>query len=468
VPTNPFDARYICGGSSSGSAAAVALGLVSFALGTDTAGSGRVPAAFTNTVGLKPSRGVLSAAGVVPACRSLDCVSVLALTVTDAAQVAQIARGYDAADPWSRPEADRVMFAPGAAPASFRFGVPAEADLEFFGDTEAARLFAESVARLTALGGHVTRIAFEPFREAARLLYEGPWLAERLSGLQEFVDQRPGSVLPVTLQILRGGSEVRTTDAFRAFHRIEALKQTVRALWRQIDLLVVPSAPTIYRIDEVLADPIRLNSRLGIYTNFANLLDLSALAVPAGFRGDRLPAGVTLLAPWGRDAALAAVGDAFQRAPGASLGATGWPLPPVDAPSVTPPDRMRLAVVGAHLSGMPLNHQLVDLGGRLVRACQTAARYRLFALPNTTPPKPGMVKVADGGEGVAIEVEVWELPRDAFGAFFRGVVAPLCIGTLELDDGEQVAGFLCEAHATTGARDISELRGWRRYMASRG
>ena len=477
APPNPFDPRYISGGSSCGSAAAVARGLVSFALGTDTAGSGRVPAAFTNTVGFKPSRGLLSTRGVVPACRTLDAVSVFALTTADALAVARLAAGFDAADPASRVEAEAFDWSwqerrPGQP---FRFAVPRAADREFFGDIEAERSFGAAVARLEALGGTAVEIELGPFLEAGRLLYDGPWIAERLADLEVFVAQRPGEILPVTRDILTEGARPSGVEVFQAQHRLEALKQELRPLWDRIEALAVPTTPTIYRLQEVAAQPRALNARLGLYCNFVNLLDLAGLAVPGGFRSDGLPAGITLIGPWGSDVRLASLGAAFHRALGGRMGATeAWlpaARPETPAPTPTPERRplsagsagMRLAVVGAHLSGEPLNHQLTDLGGELVRAAWTAPRYRLFSLANTAPAKPGLVRVPEGG--VPIAVEVWQLPVDAFGRFFQGVKAPLCIGSVDLDDGSQVPGFLCEAHAIAGARDISSHGGWKRFRA---
>jgi allophanate hydrolase len=466
VPPNPFDGRYISGGSSSGSAAAVTRGQVSFALGTDTAGSGRVPAAFNNLIGLKPSRGLFSTSGVVPACRSLDCVAILALTAGDARDVARQLTAYDPDDPYSRPEAARYTWDAPAWEPGFRFGVPASHQLEFFGDAESATAFAAARARLEQMGGRAEEIDYSPFEQAANLLYGGPWLAERLAGLEPFVTEHPESLLDVIRQLLAPGSRITATDAFRGLHRLEMLKQKVRPVWQAVRFLLLPTTPTIYRIDEIAADPIGKNARFARYTNFVNLLDLAAVAVPNGFRRDGLPSGVTLAAPWGQDAALLALAEAFHAQVGLTMGATAIPLPrgTQTAPSMAA-GTMRLAVVGAHLSGEPLNGQLVQLGARLVRACKTASCYRLYALRGTTPPKPGLVRET---EGAPIEVEVWELDRGAFGAFFRDVAAPLCIGTVELEGGEKVAGFLCEAHAIADAVDITAFGGWRAYRRSLG
>jgi allophanate hydrolase len=391
---------------------------------------------------------------------------VFGLTVEDAAAVAQLAAGFDASDPYARPEAARFSWT-AAAPAAFRFGVPARGEREFFGDQEAEKLFESALARLEALGGVPVEVAMEPFFQAARLLYDGPWIAERLSGLQTFVDRAPEALLPITRQILEEGRRYPGVEVFSGLHQLAALQQQVSALWETLDLLAVPTTPTIYTIAQIAEEPRSLNARLGLYTNFVNLLDLAAISVPAGFRGDGLPAGLSLIGPWGSDARLAAVGSRFHQSVGGKLGATSaaLPAPPpaTAAGAATALDSVRLAVAGAHLRGQPLNHQLTDLGARLLRAVQTAPCYRLYRLP-TTPPKPGLVRVQSGGVNVA--VEVWELPSAAFGAFFRAVTPPLAIGTVELADGEKVPGFVCEAYAADGARDISSFGGWRAFLAA--
>jgi allophanate hydrolase len=461
IPTNPFDPRYPTGGSSAGSAAAVARGQVSFALGTDTAGSGRVPAAFTNIVGLKPSRGLLSTAGTVPACRSLDCVSVFALSTEDAAAVADVARGHDPGDPWSRPEADRVRFSGAAAPARHRLGVLPPVDREFFSDPYAERLYAEAITLATELGAEPTPVPLAPFREAAALLYEGAWVAERLAPFEELLE-RPGALLPVIAEIIGGGRRYSGAEVFRAVHRLEALRQQVRALWRQIDALLLPTTPTIYTIAQINSDPIRLNARLGIYTNFVNLLDLAAVAVPTPIRGDGLPSGVTFIGPRDSDARLAALASRFHRAVGKVPGTSRGKVSGTSSGTAGEIQGLQVAVVGAHLSGEPLNWQLTEIGARLVRTTRTSPVYRLYALPDTNPPKPGLVRVASGGAG--IEIEIWDVPTEAFGGFFARVGAPLSLGTVVAEDGEAVKGFLCEAVAVTGARDISDLGGWRRFV----
>ncbi len=462
VPRNPFDPEFIPGGSSSGSAVAVAAGLVAFALGTDTAGSGRVPAAFNNIVGLKPPRGLVSGRGVVPACRSLDCVSIMALTVADAAAVLEVIRGPDPEDEYSR-AAPPGFGCFGALPPRFAFGVPQPGQREFFGNAEAAALFEAAIARLSALGGEAVAIDLAPFLDAAALLYQGAWLAERMTAIDAAIDGRRDILHPVTRRVIEGGDRFSAGDAFRDLHRLAALRNAAEAVWRQIDLLLVPTSGTIYRIAEVEADPVGVNERLGRYTNFANLLDLSAIAVPNGFQSNGLPAGVTLLAPAFHDPLLAAVGAAFHAATGLPLGATGQPLPaPSPPPAATPFPHLPVAVLGAHLQGEALNGELVALGARFRRAARTAPDYRLYALPDGK--RPGLVR--HPGAGAAVALEIWDIPTPAIGAFLAGIAAPLGLGRIALEDGGEVTGFLCEACAVAGARDITEFGGWRAWRAS--
>ena len=460
VPANTFNPAYIPGGSSSGSAVAVAAGLVSFSLGTDTAGSGRVPAAFNNLVGLKPTRGLLSAHGVVPACRSLDCVSIFGLTAADTAAVLRVAQGFDPADPFSRRAAPPLR----ALPRSFAglcFGVPREDQLEFFGNHETPQLFKNMVSHLERLGGTQVSVDFAPFLEAARLLYEGPWVAERYVAIREFIERNPKALHPVTAAIIGGATRFSATDAFSAYYRLKLLQRQSAPVWDAIDILVTPTAGTIYRLDELEAEPVKLNSNLGYYTNFMNLLDLAAIALPAGFQRNGLPFGVTFAAPAFNDEILCSLGDLAQRAAVKTMGATGLPLPSEKNNESRDQNLIRVAVCGAHMSGLPLNHQLTERGARLASKSRTAATYRLFALTEFKPPRPGLVR---DDAGAAIELEVWEIPASAFGSFVDGIPAPLGIGTVTLEDGQQVKGFLCEAHATKGAREITGLGSWRQFL----
>jgi allophanate hydrolase len=458
---NAFDPDYISGGSSSGSAVAVALGLASFSLGTDTAGSGRVPAAFNNLVGHKPSCGALSTRGVVPACRSLDAVSIFALTAEDAECVLAVAAGFDAADEYSRPLAPHG-FDFGRA-AGFRFGVPMAKDLEFFGNAEAERLFGETVERLKSLGGIPVDVDLAPFLETARLLYGGPWVAERYLAIRDFFDARSEQVFPPVREIIGGGRDISAADTFAHLYKLRAFKRVCDAVWNDIDVMLTPTAGTIYRIDEMQADPIRLNSNLGYYTNFMNLLDLAATAVPAGFQRDGLPFGVTLIAPSNQDAPLLHLASRMQHALGGGLGATAAAMPPGESLSLLPDGQVRVAVVGAHLSGLPLNHQLTERNARLVATTQSAPKYRLYALPDGR--RPGLIRTENGG--AAIACEVWEMPAENFGSFVAGIPAPLGIGKLELADGSVVNGFICEGIGIADARDISECGGWRAWLAER-
>lgn len=481
---NPFHAGYISGGSSSGSAVAVSAGLVSFALGTDTAGSGRVPAGFNNVVGLKPTRGVISAKGVFPACRSLDCVSVFALTSQDAFTVLEHCRGTDPLDAFSRePPAERkgdsCAFQTGA-PARFRFGVPDAGHLEFFGDGESETLFQEAQTRLEAMGGARVEIPFAPFAEAARLLYQGPWLAERHASFGGFLDENPGEVLPVIREVMARAKSLTAADGFRAYYRLRELRAQADSLFRGMDFLLVPTAPTHYTREQVEAEPVEANTRLGRYTNFVNLMDLAALAVPAGMRQNGLPFGVTFIAPAFTEGRLASWGAAFHGSTGLAMGATSHPVPPGFLPTPVAPFGaaspgtsvaglvdgvlpVRLAVAGLHLSGQPLNHQLLDLGARLAGTRNTAPVYRLFALERPGRKFPGLVRQVEGGG--AVELEVWEMSAQALGRFMEFVKEPLCIGTVELADGEKVKGFLCEPAGVGDAADITSLGGWRAYLA---
>ena len=455
---NSFDPEYIAGGSSSGSAVATALGLASFALGTDTAGSGRVPAAFNNLVGLKPTRGLVSNTGVVPACRTLDCVSVFALTAVDAQAVLNVAAGFDPRDPYSR------HARPGRAlPAGgFRFGVPPASRLEFFGNREYASLFAAAIKQLAAMGGERVEIDFTPFLEAARLLYEGPWLAERYVAIRDFIERWPEALHPVTRAVIARGRDPSALDAFAAMYRLAELRRAVEPILDSVDVIVTPTAGTIYRLAELETDPMQPNSRLGYYTNFMNLLDLAAVALPAGFAPDGLPFGITLFADAFREHALLALGARFEEALQLPLGATGQPRAPAETSASLPPGYATVVVCGAHMSGLPLNHQLTRRGGFLIEATCTADCYRLYALPGGPPHRPGLVRVPEGG--AAIDVEIWALPLAHYGSFVAGIPAPLGIGSVALSDGRHVQGFVCEAYAITGAEDITALGGWRRYL----
>ena len=463
IGRNLFNDKLIPGGSSTGSALAVGAGISPLSLGTDTAGSGRIPAGFANIVGLKPTCGLVSTAGVVPACRTLDCVSIFALTVDDAMTALNVIGGPDAADPYSRP---RPLHTAGPMPDGVRLGVPLPGQHLFFGDKISAAAYDAALAQFSALGAEIVDVDIEPFYAVARLLYEGPWVAERYLTAKDLIASSPESIHPVTRQIILAGSRGTAADAFAAFYQLEMLKRVRDHAFRAMDALVLPTAPTIYSIEQVLADPIHLNSRLGTYTNFVNLLDLCGLAVPASMRPDGVPFGITLLARAGEDVALAAIGRQFHAATGLPLGALKTPQSPLAKDSAMPAmGEIAIAVVGAHLSGMPLNGELRSAGGRLLERTATAPHYRLYALAATTPPKPGLLRVKNDG-GAKIEIEVWALSDAAFGHFVAAVPPPLSIGTLELSDGRAVKGFLVEAEAIAGARDITSFGGWRKFVVA--
>jgi allophanate hydrolase len=462
IPKNALRDDLVPGGSSSGSAVAVSAGLVPLALGTETAGSGRVPAMLNNIVGLKPSLGLISTSGVVPACRSLDCVSIFALTTDDAMIALSAMAAPDPSDAYSQA---RPLAALRAFPAKLRLGVPRTGQLLFFGDSVSEAAYDAAIERWRSLGAELIEFDIEPLYETARLLYDGPWVAERFLVIRDLLAANPDAVHPVTRDITLKGQRITAADTFAALYRLQALRGIAARAFTTIDALVLPTAPTAYSVAQVLANPIELNSRLGTYTNFVNLLDLCGLAIPAAMRDDGLPFGITLLAPGGQDAMLAGIGRVFHADTGLTVGAKNLvqqPLAELPADSIA--NDILIAVVGAHLSGMALNSELTSLGGRLVEAAMTAADYKLFALKGTTPPKPGLLRVAST-TGTAIRVEIWALSPSSFGQFVAGIPSPMAIGTLTLADGRAVKGFLVEPIATEGARDISEFGGWRAFMA---
>jgi allophanate hydrolase len=457
---NAFDAAYVSGGSSSGSAYVVATGQVDFSLGTDTAGSGRVPAGLNNIVGIKPSKGLISTRGVVPAAQSVDCVSIFARTVAQAARVLEAAQGFDAADPYSR----KLQLASRPLPKEFRFGLPSP--LEFHGDALAESAFRNAVKRLRELGGRPVTIDYKPLAQAAFLLYESALVAERYAAVRTFFDANESQVTEPVRSIIASGRKYSAADLVDAQTRLRALAQQAAPMWDAIDVLLVPTAPTHYRIDQMLANPVELNRNLGAYTNFVNLLDYAAISVPSAIRPDGLPFGITLIGPCGSDWQLAELGQRYHHCTGLLQGATREPLPaPQPLAGLMPAPTVKVAVVGAHLSGMPLNGQLTDRDAVLVGRSETAPDYRFYALAGTAPPKPGLLRVAPG-TGARIALEVWELPVEHYGSFVAMIPPPLGIGTLALADGTSVQGFLCEPFALEGARDITGFGGWRAYVDS--
>lgn len=465
VCRNAIDPACVPGGSSAGSAVAVAAGLASFSLGTDTAGSGRVPAGFNNIVGVKPTKGLVSTRGVVPACRTLDCVSVFALTCEDGAEVLEAIAAYDIADPYSR---RRPVESPGSSQggaSAIRFGVPRRDQLAFFGNDEYANLFDAAVGRVRGLGGTVVEIDFAPFTETARLLYEGPWIAERYTALRGFLATNADDFHPVTRRIVENGAKMDAADTFAAMYRLAELQRESEGVWSDIDVMLLPTAGSIYTVAELEADPVGLNTNLGYYTNFVNLLDLSGLAVPSGMTAGGRAFGITLLAPAFADSMLTAVGAELHRAADLPLGATGAKLasrPSDEVDRGVGPGDILIAVNGAHMKGLPLNHQLIELGARFVREDRTTASYKLYAIENLAPVRPGLVRAEDG---VSVALELWAMPFDRVGQLLSKIPAPLGLGTIELACGQSVKGFVCEAYAARDARDISEFGGWRAFLA---
>ena len=460
---NSVLAEYPSGGSSAGSSLAVALGVASFALGTDTAGSGRVPAALNNLVGLKASKGLISTAGVVPACRTLDCVTTFTATAREASQLLGLVARLDPHDEYSRSNPlwnDASAF---GAPRPFRFGVPRAQDLAFFGCEQGPLLFGDTIDRLTAMGGEAVTLDLSPFLEAARLLYDGPWVAERYSVAGELMEQNPEAVLPVIRAVLSKAPAVTGVQTFRAHYRLQALKALCDKALEGLDCVVTPSIGRPVTLAELEAEPVLRNSELGYYTNFMNLLDYAAVAVPSAFMDNGLPWGVTLFGRAFTDHYLLSLADALQRHTG--LPVIGGHAPNLSAPAtVARSDMARLVVCGAHLDGLALNWQLKQRGGRLLEVTQSSADYQLYALAGGPPFRPGMLRVAQGG--VAIAVEVWELPSRELGSFLTGIPAPLGLGKVQLADGRWESGFICEPYGLEGATDISHLGGWRAYLSA--
>ncbi|MBA4052196.1 MAG: allophanate hydrolase, partial [Erythrobacter sp.] len=448
IPRNVYNRDYVSGGSSSGSAVAVAAGLVAFALGTDTAGSGRVPAAFNHLVGLKPSKGRWSTRGLVPACRSLDCITVFTDRLEDAALVDEVLAGFDPQDAWSRPRADVPL-------GGRRIGVPRRDQRVFLGDVEAEHLYGRALAAL-AQECEIVEIDIDPLLEAARLLYGGPWVAERTAAILPLLENNPLAIDPVVREVIAPGGAMRATELWNGIYRLAELARVAEGMWGAVDALAFPTTGTTYRVAELLEAPVALNSNLGFYTNFVNLLDMAAIAIPAGVKYNSTGFGITLIGPAHTDKGLIALAGAYL-----SVAALD-PLPPLDLGDRM--DTVKLAVVGAHLEGMPLHWQLTSRNATFIGANTTAPNYRLYAMADSVPPKPALVHSEDGA---AIALEVYELDLASFGSFVAEVPPPLAIGTVTLADGSSVKGFVAEPRALTGAEDITHLGGWRAYIASR-
>lgn len=466
---NSFNPAYISGGSSSGSSVTVASGQVCFSLGTDTAGSGRVPAAFNNILGLKASKGMVSCSGLVPACRTLDCITLFAHTTDDLNLLLEIAGQYDAEDCYARenlPHNSASAYQPENVLKGARIGVPREDQLEFFGNESAKTLFMAALETLKAQQVELIEIDFQPFAEAALLLYEGPWVAERYAAIDTFFEEDSSRCHPVIETILKGAEGKTAVDAFKAIYQLQAYKVECDRIMAGLDVMVIPTAGTIYTIEELLDDPIRLNSNIGHYTNFMNLLDYAGIAVPAGILDSGLPFGITFVGPAWSDRKLLSFGGEWQQLMGMPLGATKTPLPELAArEAVADTGYIELAVCGAHLEGLPLNFQLLERDAELVKVTKTAEKYKFYALAGGPPFRPGLIRTDNGG--TSIEVEVWKVPGEQLGSFLAGIPQPLGLGKVELVDGSWVTSFICEGYAIADAEDISHFGGWRNYMAAK-
>jgi len=459
---NSFNKEYISGGSSSGSSVSVALGLVSFSLGTDTAGSGRVPASFNNLVGLKPSKGLLSMTGVIPACRSLDCVSIFTLTTDDANTVLEQAAVYDSNDQYARENPfDNNSRQYGLPAETFTFAVPQEDQLEYFGNASAQKLFEDSVRGMQEIGGVKKTLDFSPFLDAAILLYEGPWVAERYVAIESLISQQPDKLLPVIRTIIGSGENKTAVDAFKAEYQMQLYRQQAKRALADVDFLITPTAGTIYTIDEVNADPIKLNSNLGYYTNFMNLLDCTAVAVPAGFLDNELPWGISLVSTAMQDRKLLSYANKWQQHNRINPGNLEYSLPETGANTVAYSEDIQLIVCGAHLQGLALNWQLSERGAHLLEITTSAKSYRMFVIDGS-PQRPGLVRDNDNGQ--EIEIEIWKIPKQEFGGFVAGIPQPLGIGKVETVDGRWLPGFICEGYAVSDAEEISQLGGWRQFL----
>ncbi|MGG4481942.1 allophanate hydrolase [Paenibacillus illinoisensis] len=433
---NALRPELISGGSSSGSAVAVALGQAAFSLGTDTAGSGRIPAALHGLVGYKPAVGAWPSTGLVPACRSIDCITVFTHELEDAVSVDRIVRGPHAEDAFSKTR----PLGPTRAPAKWLLP---KGELTFFGPFAEAYETAWQAAKQALLqsGVYVDEVDISMLQEAAALLYEGPLVAERWADLEMFAQQHPGALFPVTEKVLRtGGKDTFTAAAlFRAQHRLAEIRRST-AEWLHNAVLVLPTCGGTWTREQVQQDPIQTNSHMGLYTNHCNLLDLSAIAVPAGKAAEDLPFGITLFTLPEQEASM------------------------VEAARIFEPhhNRLLVAVCGLHMRGMSLEPQMTGLGAFFVEETRTAPEYRLYKL-NTSPAKPGLVHTLE--EGTSIDLELWSMPLSSFGSFTAAIPAPLGIGKIMLQDGRVVSGFICEASAAQNAVDMSHLGGWRNIVA---
>jgi allophanate hydrolase len=462
VPDNAFNKDYIPGGSSSGSAVAVAKGFVCFSLGTDTAGSGRVPASFNNLIGFKPTRGRVSCRGVVPACRSLDCVSVFGLQSADVAKVWSVIGDFDPEDVFAREEQPATKAVSTTIP---KVAIPIEEQLQFFGDEEAKLAYERSQEVLWSTGAEVVPVDLDAFFQAANLLYGGPWVAERYIATTPIIEENPHALLPETRKIIGGGKQPSAVESFSAQYQLAKFRRLADKIWQEFDFVVLPTTGTIYTKEAVANDPIQLNTNLGYYTNFMNLLDLCGCAVPTTFREDGLPTGLTVFAPAFSDAAVLEFSQHLHQL--AKVGGGVFrDLQPATLPAESSELSIDVFVCGAHMQGLPLNWQLTDLGAVFLGEVTAAPCYRMVLLPptETLPPRPGMIRVDEATQ--PLPGELWRMPSSGFGQFMQKIKFPLGISQVQLSDGTSRYGFACDAQALVESKDITEFGGWRAYLKS--
>ena len=461
APLNALDTELVPGGSSSGSAVCVAHGIASFSLGTDTAGSGRVPAALNNIVGLKPTLGSISSTGVVPACRTLDTVSIFALTASDAYTVFSVAAKFDKTDSFAKSISTPSLVTP---PKSLNIGIPSSKSIRFEDDKLQQQSFTETIKRFEENGAHILEVDFQPFYEIASMLYFGPWVAERFVAIEDLMDKDPDAVFHVTRKIIETANNFSAVDTFKGLYKLKQLIGELRPIINNCDLLCVPSIPTFVKLSDLELDPFGPNNLLGTYTNFVNLMDLCAISVPTATRVDGRPGSITLIAKAENDPEIAALACSVEAWGHRTLGATNWPVEQTNLQDATSDKFICIAVCGAHLTGLPLNSSLTNLGARFLRSDRTAKEYKFYALPNSDVAKPGLIR-SSTKDGTSVSVELWEIPANNFGELIRTVPAPLCIGTIKLLDGTDVKGFLCEGFAADISEDISDIADWRAYLA---
>ena len=460
APLNAVDQLIVPGGSSSGSAVSVGHGIVSFSLGTDTAGSGRVPAALNNIVGLKPSLGSLSSSGVVPACRTIDTVSVFAMTVEDAYNVFTILNEYDEKDSYSKSFKKLPLSLP---QHPIKIGIPDKSSIRFFNDNFQSESFDRNINKLKLNDFEITPINFEPFYEIAQLLYEGSWVAERYTVIEDLLKKNSKAIHNVTRQIIKKAENFSAADTFEDYYKLSELKRKVKPILSSVDMLCVPSIPTFYSVNDLINDPFTPNSNLGTYTNFVNLLDMCGITVPTDPRIDGRPGSITFLAMSGEDNLVASTAILFEKNCKRYLGGTKFELENPNDLKEYHNSSIDIAVCGAHMEGLTLNWQLRDLGAHFVKKSKTSSHYKLFALTNLNPIRPGLLR-SFSQDGNTINLEIWRIPKKNFGKFIEYVQAPLSIGSVELEDGKWIKGFLCENSGTINAKNISNIGDWREYI----